>query len=58
MSDDQAFFSTAGGTDRDQVKLDCAKCINFGKASEQFKANFSCGVEAELTSLKGRLAAA
>jgi hypothetical protein len=37
MSEDQATFSTAAGTDRIQLKIDCAKCINFEKAADKSK---------------------
>jgi hypothetical protein len=58
MSDDQACFSTATGTDRTQLKMDCAKCINFDKATEKFKVQLNLKIEEELKVWKERLAAA
>lgn len=48
MSDDQALFSTATDMDRKQMKLDCAKCINFDIKIDVYRdALFLIGERAE-----------
>jgi hypothetical protein len=36
MSDDQALFTTATGTERTNLKMDCARCLNYDKFSATF----------------------